>query len=532
MFRSIAFQRKGGLAISQVAVVFVGVFTSALLLYLFTGAPSVVSGDQAEHQFTAQILGVPHATGYPLFTMLNALGARLIPFGDVARRVTIMVALYSALGITAALWVVRQLTGSSAAGVLAAAVLAVSPEYWQLSTFAEVYTLQVFFILATWWAVLRWWRLEATEADLGINLRGLKHPLSLACLLAGLGATHHGSFTPVTAPALMITVAVPLLLHLRHPKQRSITWRLFGRCVLWFALGFTPWLYLVAQFAFFQPFDYYRGTESLPYHLYWGNPEYWGDVLNLALGAGFRLKVFTHGWDRLPELLPRYINEIREQFWWTGMFLGVVGAISAWRMNWRIGVWSTLVWLGGSFFGLNVAADVPKAHVYYLPAWVIWSIWIGLGAWTLAVVLVRQLPQLSQRLVGPSSPLVTGFLILMLVVPLGRTIRRYESMDRSGDWWHRTWGEAALASVEDDAVILCRWEECMTLRYLQFVDGHKLGVQLDQTEPEAGINWATRVPIYDPLPIYAVRPNDDLAAEYPLLPVESVPNEFFWQVRR
>jgi hypothetical protein len=38
------------------------------------------------------------------------------------------------------------------------------------------------------------------------------------------------------------------------------------------------------------------------------------------------------------------------------------------------------VFVGAALFGISVAGDAPKAHVYYLPAYVIWSVWAGVGA--------------------------------------------------------------------------------------------------------------------------------------------------------
>lgn len=525
-------QARTGMArqirINQGVLIALSVFVSAFALYVRTGAPSVLSGDQAEHQFTAWIWGVPHATGYPLFTMLNGLAAHLIPFGDVARRVNLMVALYSALAVLMAYSVTLRLTARRGPALVVAATIAFAPEFWHLATIAEVYTLQVFFIFATLGAVLRWWQLEATESDLGITRRGLRHPLALASFLAGLGATHHGSFTPVVGPALLLTVAAPLLARLRFPEQRRIVLRLVGRALGWAALGFTPWLYLAVQFMLFRPFDYYHAAV-FPYHLYWGNPQSWGDVLNLALGAGFRLKVFTHGWGRLPDLLPTYIAQLRYQVWWPGIALGVLGAITAWRRSWRLGVWTTLVWLGGSFFGLNVAADVPKAHVYYLPAWMVWALWIGLGVATLARFLDRASISrlLTPRLRSSSALAITGVLLL---VPIAIGLYRFERMDRSGEWHFREDARATLEYVAPDAVILCRWEDCMTLRYVQFVESRRLDVQLDQTEPEVGISWADRVPLYPAHPVYAIQFNEQLNQTYGLLPVESVPR--LWKVRQ
>lgn len=552
---------KAWISARAVALGALAVFASALALYLRTGAPSVLSGDQAEHQFTAVVVGVPHATGYPLFTMLNALAVRLIPVGDEARRVTMAVALYSALAVALAFLVVYRLAENLSrnqpasagrqsaygpdsqasnsqissppqtrkhklegkallAALLAAATLALAPEFWSLATIAEVYTLQAALILALLLALLCWWEVEG-EWDMGDGRPGLRHPLAAAALLAGLGATHHGSYVPIVGPALLGVVAVPLLHRLRFAEQRRPAACLAWRALLWGLLGFAPWLYLAAQFLLFRPFDYYRG-QGLPYHPYWGNPQSWGDVLNLALGAGFRLKIFTHGWARLPELLPGFPGELRYQVGLSGLALGALGALALLRRSMRAGLFTLLIWLCASLFGLNVAADVPKAHVYFLPAYVIWSIWIGVGS----LVLYQMLRSLHQ---GRGSTMAVLALLALLALPLIRGVQRFEQMDQSNHWDERRYAEAVLKYVEPNAVILCRWEACMPLRYLQLVEGQRLGVQLDQTEPEDGVNWADRVPLYAPQhPVYAISHNSDLEQRYAIIPVESVPD--LWRV--
>ena len=493
-------------------------------VYLRTGAPSILTGDQAEHQFTAYVVGVPHATGYPLFTMLNALAVRLIPVGDAARRVTMAVALYSALAVTLSYYVACRLTGSSPAGLLAAVTLALMPEFWSLATVAEVYTLQALLLLAVFLALLHWWRIETDEANLGIARRGLRHPLAAASLLAGLGATHHGSFTPIVAPAVLMTVVAPLLRHMRSRDRRQPAMRIAGRCLLWSLAGFTPWLYLAAQYSLFRPFDYYRG-QGLPYHPYWGNPTSWGDVFNLALGAGFRLKVFTHGWSHLPQLLPGYLRDLLRQFWWFGAPLSVLGAIVLLQHHRRAGTFALVVWICATLFGLNVAGDVPKAHVYFLPAHVIWSLWVGVGGLASAYFLTGP----AMRGVTRDRRFVAWITLALLLLPFGAGIYRFRRMDISGRWEYRRGAEQILDAVESDAVILCRWETCMPLRYLQLVEERKPGVQLDQTEPEGGANWADRLPLYAPAhPVYAIAPSSELATRYTLQRVDHAPD--LWRV--
>ena len=65
-------------------------FLLFLALYIRTAAPSVLSGDSAEFQMAAPLLGVPHPTTYPLYVLLGKLATLVIPFGDLAWRVTIV----------------------------------------------------------------------------------------------------------------------------------------------------------------------------------------------------------------------------------------------------------------------------------------------------------------------------------------------------------------------------------------------------------------------------------------------------------
>lgn len=492
------------------------VFTLSLALYVCTGAPSLLTGDQAEHQMVAAIGGVPHATGYPLFTLLNMAAVRVLPFGDAARRVTLMTALWSALAVLMAFAVARRLSGSALGGLLAAATLATTTSFWALATLTEVYTFQALLILAIWWLLARWWAAPEQKRWLGG-----------AAFLSGVATTHHGSFVPIVVPALLLVVGAPILLWLRsRSASRTATLRLIGRCVIWGALGLTPWLYLALQFALYRPFDYYRG-QGLPYHYYWGNPTSWGDVANLALGAGFRDKVFTHGWERLPALGWQFIDTLRHEVGRSGVALGLLGAGVLARRQRASALFSALVFVCAALFGINVAGDVPKAFVYYLPAYVVWGVWAGVGAGWLS----EQAQRVGVKLRLPVVTLAMGMVLggVLLAPPLMRGHERFERLDRSADDAARALAASVLAQVEPDAVILCRWELCRPLQYLQLVERQRLDVVLDQTEPEAGVDWGKRAALYvRERPVYALQFNEQLAARYDVYPVSE--SDDLWQV--
>jgi hypothetical protein len=409
----------------------------------------------------------------------------------------------------------RRLSGSALAGLVAAATLAVAPGFWSLAVVAEVYTLQALLILLVWRCLLAWWEGEGRAAA-----------LYGAALCSGLAASHHGSFVPIVAPAILLTAAWPLLRPQGEMPYAERCRRAIG-AVGWGLLGLAPWLYLAAQFALFRPFDYYRG-EGLPYHYYWGNPASWGDVVNLALGAGFRGKVFTHGWADLAELSVAFVATLRREAGLAGLLLGAVGgATLLLRPDPRAGVFGGLVFVGAALFGMNVAGDVPKAGVYYLPAYVVWSVWAGVGAARLAQAVRRSLERAGWAAAAPA--LAVAALALLVALPVAQGRGRLAAMDRSQERGPREFAAAVLAEVRPGAAILCRWEHCRPLQYLQLAEGRRLDVVLDQTEPEAGVDWGERAALYLPeRPVYAVTLNPQLVARYPIFPLSETYD--LWEV--
>src|SRR5215211_9183630 len=101
-------------SLRSIAYVLAGwLFFAFLALYVRTAAPSVLSGDSAEFQLAAPLLGVPHPTTYPLYVLLGKLATLLIPLGDLAWRVTLVSAGCAALAVALFYAVLRRLTASA-----------------------------------------------------------------------------------------------------------------------------------------------------------------------------------------------------------------------------------------------------------------------------------------------------------------------------------------------------------------------------------------------------------------------------------
>ncbi len=66
------------------------------VVYAFTAAPGVTLADSQDFQNGVLTLGIVHAPGYPLYTVLGHLFS-LLPFGEPAFRVNLFSALWGSL---------------------------------------------------------------------------------------------------------------------------------------------------------------------------------------------------------------------------------------------------------------------------------------------------------------------------------------------------------------------------------------------------------------------------------------------------
>src|SRR5512139_2944897 len=75
---------------------------AAFLVYALTLSPTVAWVNQGEDSgdllVAAATLGIPHPTGYPLFTLLGRV-ASLVPLGSLAFRINLVAALAGAIGV-------------------------------------------------------------------------------------------------------------------------------------------------------------------------------------------------------------------------------------------------------------------------------------------------------------------------------------------------------------------------------------------------------------------------------------------------
>ena len=92
--------------------------------------------------------GVAHPPGYPTWTLLASTLVDLVPWGTAAWRTSLFSALATAAAAAMAFAALRGLGCRRSVALAFAVWLGVLPSVWRLSTVAEVYALNLFFVAA------------------------------------------------------------------------------------------------------------------------------------------------------------------------------------------------------------------------------------------------------------------------------------------------------------------------------------------------------------------------------------------------
>ncbi len=467
------------------AILFVLVFLTVLTLYLLTLAPGVVGGDAGEHQLAVPLLGIPHTTGYPLYVLTGKLWTLLIPIGSLAWRLNLFSAVGGALAAAVTALVVDRLTpqmtrtGRRAASlwvgaVVAGLTLAFGLTLWRWSIIAGVRSINVlFFALLTLEAIIWQQQLERGGS------RAAERTLRWLALTVGLSLAHHRT-TLFYLPSLVGWIWWHDRRLLFQPK------RLLGLT----ALAMAPLL--------LYGFIYWRGVTGPPYtheQIYdW--ESFW-----FLVGSGDSSGLF---FSVDPAFLPARLafiwRDILDQLSLPGVFLaGLGGLLLLWRQPKHFLFQSLLVLLLLLFTLDFEVVNLNEAPTWYLmPAYFIFSVWVGLGVNGILDIGFLVL-DLRLKSMAPSTPkdmnanfynsprLAIGQIIMtviataLLIYSLGwpNWQQLYAESTAPLDEWRQLlrgdqaerFVESSLPEVAPNSIIWGDWEQYTPFKYYQLIQG-------------------------------------------------------------
>jgi hypothetical protein len=392
---------------------------AALVVYLLTMAPGITwkhaGRDGGDFITAAWVLGVPHPTGYPTYTLLARVFTWL-PLGSVAWRVNLFSGM-AGTGAVALLYLLgRRLLAreESAPATLGAAVgallLAFAPLFWGHSLVAEVYALHLFFIALVLWLMLRW--------------RDGEGPLPLAALAFGLGMGNHITLTFVT----------PVILLLLWSGRERLSWRGVILSVPALVAGLSVYLYL----------PWRAGLDPI---VNWGDPDTWENFRWVVGGQGYRRFFFALPSEKLGPRLSQWWNLTADQFFVLAWPLALLGL---WELA-RRDRWLALGTLVHTAINLiySIGYNVTDAFVHLLPVYFYLALWMGQGASSLLAATYR-LGTSRRRPTGAIRLVTVGLLLLPLISLAGE----WGEMDLTHEQRAQAFAQDALNIVEPGSMIL------------------------------------------------------------------------------
>ncbi len=516
-----------------------GLALAAFALYYVTLAPTVLEADGGEFQFVPWLPGIAHPTGYPLYVLLGWLWTHALPLGEVAWRMNLLSAVLAGATTGVAYTLARQMLNLTwpeapvaarviAAG-LAAALLAVSPTFWSQAVIAEVYALHALFVAVILWLALKTFKDPQT-------FRGRNVCAGLLAFTLGLSLAHHRTI-------VLLWPALAVFLWRGHRRQGSVVSGVGGRRS---AVSGRQWLIYAGLFAAplllylylpliapFTPYATLKLSDSQTLTLYENSLP---GFLQHVLGSVFtgELRPTAAGVERL-----RLAWQLAlAQFGWPGVGLALVGLAMLWRRQ------VNLLWLTGlsfaAFVAFNLVYFIGDVFVLFIPAWLMASLWVGVGSLGIAQGLARwwvgqkigpaatnlAFGPLEQRLGQNIASLITNTLMtLLLLWPLVMLLANYPALDQSGNVAARQRWQTILAEPLPQGAVLVSNDrnEMMPLWYYQYVAGPRpdlVGLfPLIVTDPAyANVGRVLEQALASGRPVYLIKPMEGLSLKADLSP--------------
>jgi hypothetical protein len=435
-------------------------------VYGCMAAPGVLPGDSGELQFAAWLAGLSHPTGYPLYLIMGWLWSHVLEFiglASPARAMTLLSALFGALAVAltyllaAALIAQSRSTDGAAtpseriAALVAALTFAWTPTMWSQAVVAEVYTLHAALVAAILWLALLW--RDSPEIRFLRRVR-ISLPLAALTLLFGLGLAHHRT-TLLLLPVLLVFLA----------WQAPVGYWRLRQIVLLALLALAP-LLLYLYVPLRAPTTPYLTIELRPGQVAQLVDRSSAGLLNYLLGQGFAGEIGgpTQAMAAAPSLAMLFAAELTL----VGLLLAGAGvAVLALRRQWP------LLWLtGGSFVmltGFNLFYTIGDIRVFYIPSFLIASVWIGEAVVWLAGAVGRLVGRRRPGMSGPSSVVTAA---LLGALPVYLFLSHAAALDRSQDTRAAdAWQALLRANPLQNAILISNdRDELMPLWYLQQVE--------------------------------------------------------------
>ncbi|MCF8131434.1 MAG: DUF2723 domain-containing protein [Deltaproteobacteria bacterium] len=317
--------------------------TAVFGVYLCTITPVVYLGDSGEFTAAAFSLGIPHNSGYPLYSLLGKIFC-MIPLGNVGFRMNLMSSFFSAVTVFLVYDVIGWFTRNRWCSFTAALFLAFTPLFWSQTVSAEVYPLHCFFVVLMIRLLWQWEKNRDFQC------------LLMFVFVTGLSFGNHMQ-TVMMAPAVLFFI-------ISGDKKAIFSVKHFAAISIVFIIPLSLYLYLPI-----------RTRAGVPIH--WGDPDNVERFLAHVTATAHRgAYVFSAG---PSQYLSRFLDTLKVLGFQYGILslLAIWGWVKASSLRWRI--FFAGIILFDFFYTIFLNVISIEITPFTLPSTIVMTILLGMG---------------------------------------------------------------------------------------------------------------------------------------------------------
>ena len=348
--------------------------------------------------------------------------------------------------------ILRRLGVGVWARLAALGLLATAQFFWALALIAEVYTLHTAILAGVILALLRW----AEDPTPG--------RLAMATFLTGIGFGNHVA-TMLAAPGFLWFV-------LNTEPKKALAIRSLGLATAGLAAGLAVYLYLPLVYWTRPEFNYVGWFDASgafePINLATLEGLWW-----LVSGKVFADVMMAYSTPELLREVGHFGAELVRAFMVIGIGPGVVGIVVSWRRSRALGGMLLLVFAISAGFYINYR--VIDKDTMFLPAYLVWALWVGIGYQWLIDWAGRPSPAIRPACPANHGPRPEGDHGWRRSSSPSAGTGRWSTSRTTGALAQR--GEEILEIAGPDALIVGWWGTVPVVEYLQLVEGQRPDIQ-------------------------------------------------------
>lgn len=475
LLKSVGFNRQEEISFTQLTfshyLIAIFVFLGAFFVYLKTLTPDIGFHDSGDMITSSFYLGICHPPGYPFYNLISKLFTMLIPIGNIAYKMNIFSALPASLAVMMVYFISLKIGGREKIAsqstfyffhfspilpaVTAAFALCFAKTFWEQAVVAEKYTLNGLFLTLLIFLLIKWQEAIIEYKNPQSTIRNPQFYLCLFAIVLGFSFTHH------LQSIFIVPASIYLVLIIFWNYKKSLPdLKLLLKIFCFFIIPLSLYLYLPL-----------RSLTNPPVN--WGSPHTLPNFIDYISLQAYKHFFISNPIIWFKNLYYHLTHFFSNQFTFWLIPFGLLGLFISLKQRRVMGICLLLIAL--TDIGHSIRYGISNIEDYYIPAFIVFSIWIGISiTWLISLI---------------SQQVIKGIVVVVLLLPIIPFWANYLHCNHAQYYFAHDLGIGLLKRLQEKAVLLLKGDvNGFPVWYLHLIENYRPDVSLIDT-PFLFQNW-------------------------------------------